>query len=128
MRLLLDTHSLLWLVGGDPQLSLTATQLLVDPSNDLLLSPASYWEIAIKISIGKYQISEPLANYIDEAIRLYQLSILPISVKHAEVVVQLPKYHKDPFDRMLIAQAKVENIAVVSSDGAFDAYSVKRMC
>jgi len=128
MRLLLDTHTLLWLVSDDPKLSRKGMKLLVDPENDLLLSPATYWELAIKISIGKYRLTDPLANYIDEAVRLYGLNILSITPKHAEAIVQLPHHHRDPFDRMLIAQALVEEVAVVSSDDAFDAYPVKRLC
>lgn len=127
MRLLLDTHTLLWLVSDDPKLSRKGMAILVDPDNDLLLSPATYWELAVKISIGKYHLTDPLANYIDEAVRLYGLSILPITPKHAEAIVQLPHHHRDPFDRMLIAQALVEDVAVVSSDVAFDAYPVKRL-
>ena len=70
MRLLLDTHALLWLVEDDPRLSLKAVDLLIDPQNELLLSPASYWELAIKVAIGKYRLVDPLAAYIEEAIRL----------------------------------------------------------
>jgi len=124
VRLLLDTHTLLWLVSDDPQLSQSARESLVEPDNDLLLSPATYWELAIKISIGKYRLSDPLAEYIDEAIRLYGLSILPITPKHAETIVGLPHHHKDPFDRILIAQAIVEEVPLVSSDKAFAAYPV----
>ena len=127
MKLLLDTHTLLWLVSDNPQLSTTGRELLVDPDNELLLSPATYWELAIKISIGKYRLADPLADYIDEAIRLYGLSILPITAKHAEAIVQLTHHHKDPFDRMLIDQAMVENVALVSADEDFDAYPVTRL-
>ena len=127
MKLLLDTHTLLWLVENNPQLSQIALDLLVDPGNELLLSPATYWELAIKISIRKYQLADPLADYIAEAVQLYGLSILPIGVKHAEAIVNLPHHHKDPFDRMLIAQSIVENVALVSSDEAFDAYPIQRL-
>lgn len=127
MRLLLDTHTLLWLVDGDRQLSRSATEVLADPGHELLLSPASYWEIAIKVSLGKYRLADPLADFIEEAIRLYGLTVLPVTAKHAEAIVNLPHHHKDPFDRMLIAQAMVENIGLVSSDKAIDAYSVKRI-
>lgn len=127
MRLLLDTHTLLWLVDGDRQLSRSATEVLADPGHELLLSPASYWEIAIKVSLGKYRLADPLADFIEEAIRLYGLTVLPVTAKYAEAIVNLPHHHKDPFDRMLIAQAMVENIGLVSSDKAIDAYSVKRI-
>ena len=126
MNLLLDTHPQLWLVENDPQLSQIALDLLVDPGNELLLSPATYWELAIKISIGKYQLADPLADYIAEAVQLYGLIILPIGAKHAEAIVNLPHHHKDPFDRMLIAQSIVENVALVSCDEAFDAYPIQR--
>ncbi len=127
MKLLLDTHTLLWLVEDDPQLSQTALDLLVDPGNELLLSPATYWELAIKISIRKYRLADPLADYIAEAVQLYGLRILPIDVRHAEAIVTLPHHHKDPFDRMLIAQSVVENVALVSSDETFDAYPIQRL-
>ena len=127
MKLLLDTHTLLWFVENDLKLTAAAVNLLVDPGNDLLLSPVSYGELAIKISIGKYRLSDPLGDYIEEAIRLYGLAILPITVAHAEAVVSLPHHHKAPFDRMLIAQSIVEDVALVSSDEAFDAYSVTRL-
>jgi PIN domain nuclease of toxin-antitoxin system len=127
VKLLLDTHTLLWLVENDPQLSQTALDVLVDPGNELLLSPATYWELAIKISIRKYRLADPLADYIAEAVRLYGFSILPIDVKHAEAIVNLPHHHKDPFDRMLIAQSIVEDIPLVSSDAAFDAYPINRL-
>ena len=127
MKLLLDTHTLLWLVEDDPQLSQTALDLLVDPGNELLLSPATYWELAIKISIRKYRLADPLADYIAEAVQLYGLRILPIDVRHAEAIVTLPHHHKDPFDRMLIAQSIVDNVALVSSDEAFDAYPIQRL-
>ena len=127
MRLLLDTHTLLWLVSDDPRLSNTGMQLLIDPANDLLISPATYWELAIKIAIGKYRLTDPLAEYINEAVRLYGLNILPITPVHAEATVKLPNHHKAPFDRMLIAQAIVEEVAIVSYDDAFDAYPVTRL-
>ena len=127
MKLLLDTHTLLWLVENNPQLSQIALDLLVDPGNELLLSPATYWELAIKISIRKYRLADPLADYIAEAVQLYGLRILPIDVRHAEAIVTLPHHHKDPFDRMLIAQSVVENVALVSSDEAFDAYPITRL-
>lgn len=127
MRLLLDTHTLLWFVENDPKLSSGALDALSDPNNDLLLSPATYWELAIKVGLGKYQISDPLADYLNEAIRLYQLIILPIDVQHAATVATLAQHHRDPFDRLLIAQAIVEQISIVSSDAAFDAYPITRL-
>jgi len=91
VRLLLDTHTLLWLVSDDPKLSRKGMKLLVDSKNDLLLSPATYWQLAIKISIGKYRLTDPLADYINEAIRLYGLKILPITPKHAESLCRVAR-------------------------------------
>lgn len=107
MRLLLDTHTLLWLLEGNSQLSPLAMGLLVDPEHELLLSPATYWELAIKVSLGKYKLADPISEFIEEAVQLYGLTILPIELSHAEAVIDLPFHHKDPFDRMLIAQAMV---------------------
>ena len=125
MKLLLDTHTLLWLVSDDPQLSKKGMHLPVDRDNDLLLSPATYWELAIKISIGKYRLTDPLAEYISEAVRLYGLNILPITPTHAEATVQLANHHKDPFDRMLICQAIEHDLMILTSDGLIMQYPVK---
>ncbi|MEX1041434.1 MAG: type II toxin-antitoxin system VapC family toxin [Pirellulaceae bacterium] len=127
MRLLLDTHTLLWFVENDPKLSSKALDALADPNNDLLLSPATYSELAIKVGLGKYQLSDPLADYINEAIRLYQLTILPIDVQHAAMIATLPQHHRDPFDRLLIAQAIVEQVSLVSSDIAFEPNPITRL-
>jgi PIN domain nuclease of toxin-antitoxin system len=126
MKLLLDTHAFLWFVLNDARLSPTARALLVDPNNELLLSPASYWEIAIKVSTGKYQVPGAFADFMHAQINQNQLTILPITVPHVAVVAALPFHHRDPFDRLLIGQAQVENVPVVSSDSAFDAYGVIR--
>jgi PIN domain nuclease of toxin-antitoxin system len=127
MRLLLDTHAFLWFVLNDPQLSAKARLLMVDPANDLLLSPATYWEIAIKISIGKYSLPTAFESFMDQQILVNDLEILPIAVKHAAVVATLPFHHRDPFDRLLIAQALAEQIPIISGDSALDAYSVTRL-
>ena len=127
MKLLLDTHVLLWFVTNDAQLSRSADRVISDAQNQVFVSPASYWELAIKISIGKYPLSVPFKMFITNAIDGNCFEILPISVEHTEQIVSLPHHHRDPFDRMLIAQAIVEQMAVVSSDKAFDAYSVKRI-
>lgn len=127
MKLLLDTQAFLWFVLNDARLSPTARTLLVDPANELLFSPASYWEIAIKVSIGKYQVPGSFKDFMDRQIILNQLSILPITVAHAAVVASLPFHHRDPFDRLLIAQSLVENVPLVSSDSVVDAYGATRL-
>lgn len=127
MKLLLDTHTFLWMSLDDPQLSETARDLLADLENELWLSPASYWEIAIKISLGKYQLSEPLDEFVNREIANNDISVLSISTQHAQAVTSLPFHHKDPFDRLLIAQAMTGQMAIVSKDNTFDAYGVQRL-
>jgi PIN domain nuclease of toxin-antitoxin system len=109
LKYLLDTHTLIWYATDAPQLSATARALIEDPNNDILISPASIWEIAIKVSIGKLA--------------------LPVEPSHTTIVSSLPfpPRHKDPFDRLLIAQAIIESIPIVSVDLAFDSYAVQRI-
>jgi PIN domain nuclease of toxin-antitoxin system len=126
MRLLLDTHAFLWFVLNDHALSQVARELMIDPQNVLLVSPASYWEIAIKISIGKYQVPEPFESWMRRQIQVNDLEILPIDISYTAAVITLPFHHKDPFDRLLIALSKPEQIPMISADGAMDAYSVTR--
>jgi PIN domain nuclease of toxin-antitoxin system len=127
VRILLDTHAFLWFVLNDAQLSAPARVRIVDPANDVLLSPASYWEIAIKISLGKYQLPQSFQTFMTEQIEQNALEILPITPAHAEVVASLPFHHRDPFDRLLIAQAIVEQVPIVSADVALDAYPINRI-
>jgi PIN domain nuclease of toxin-antitoxin system len=129
MKVLLDSHALLWYVLGDPKLSATAEQAILDPANEVVSSPASYWEIAIKVSIGKYSLNRPFSEFVDLCVNRYRFGLLPIEPKHAAEVAVLPfpANHKDPFDRLLIAQAIVESIPIVGNDVAFDDYPVKRI-
>jgi PIN domain nuclease of toxin-antitoxin system len=126
VRLLLDTQAFLWFILDDPQLSATANALISDPKNDVEVSPASYWEIAIKISIGKYSLPEPFATFMEREIIANDFRILHIAPKHASAVSTLPFHHRDPFDRLIVAQAMVEQIPIVSSDPALDAYGISR--
>jgi PIN domain nuclease of toxin-antitoxin system len=127
MDLLLDTHTLLWYYLDDPQLSATARALVSDPANRVLVSPASYWEIAIKVCTKKYTLTVPFPQFIQEAIHDNGFVILPIEPRHAEPLTTLPRHHNDPFDRLIIAQAIVENMPVVGCDVAFDDYPVRRL-
>jgi PIN domain nuclease of toxin-antitoxin system len=127
VRLLLDTHAFLWFITNDQQLSATATALIADPNNEILISPASYWETAIKISIGKYPLSTPYETFITQGIHGNGFKILPIEPRHTAVLTTMPFHHRDPFDRLLVAQAQVERIAVVSNDGMLDQYGVNRV-
>ena len=121
MRLLLDTHTFLWFLLEDPQLSAIANDLIIDPTNDIEVSPATYWEIAIKISLGKYALPELYDIFMEREIAINDFHILPIEPKHTAMLTTLPFHHRDPFDRLLIAQAMVEAIPILSVDTAFDA-------
>jgi len=125
MNLLLDTHAWLWFVFGDPQLSAAARTHISDPSNVKFISPASYWEISIKISTGKYALNTPYALFIRQAIVGNGFRFLHISPRHTERVSTLPFHHRDPFDRLLLAQAEVEGMAIVSNDENVPAYGVQ---
>lgn len=127
MKHLLDTHALLWYTLANPQLSGTAEALILDPANEIFISPASYWEIAIKISIGKLTLHQPYDDFIDACLNKYGFVILPIEPRHTTVLTTLPFHHRDPFDRLIIAQAIADQIPVISGDPAFDAYPVTRL-
>ena len=127
MRLLLDTHAWLWFVLGDSSLSAAARGLIEDPANDKLLSPASYWETAIKISIGKYTLPQPHDLFVRAAIEGQGFQILPILPSHTATVSTLPFHNRDPFDRLLVSQALTEGIPLVSCDTLLDTYGVRRL-
>jgi PIN domain nuclease of toxin-antitoxin system len=127
MTLLVDTHSFLWFNQDDPALSARAKALLEDPANEKLVSLACCWEIAIKAGIGKLALGEPTATYIPNALARAKFGTLPITLDHVVAVERLPPHHRDPFDRMIVAQALAENVAVVSADAVLDAYGVTRL-
>jgi PIN domain nuclease of toxin-antitoxin system len=127
MRFLLDTHAFLWFVIGSPNLSAGARALIEDETGERFLSVASLWEMAIKLSTGKLILSAPFDVLIPQQLALNGIGLLGIEVGHASVVSTLPFHHRDPFDRLLVAQALVENMPVVSADTAFDMYAVKRL-
>lgn len=124
MRLLLDTHTFVWWDIEPTRLSPRALTLCQDPENQLVLSVASIWEMAIKIQLGKLHFVKPLADTIAEQQRMNDVEILPIMVAHALAIETLPLLHKDPFDRLLIAQARVENMPFISRDRELAAYSI----
>ena len=127
MRILLDTHAFLWFVLGDPRLSAAALAHILDTGLAKMVSPASYWEIAIKISLGKYSLPERYEVFMEREITANNFRILPIIPKHTAALTTMPLHHRDPFDRLLIAQAIVEAIPIVSADPKFDAYPIKRL-
>jgi PIN domain nuclease of toxin-antitoxin system len=127
MKLLLDTHAFLWFVTNDARLSETALEMIGEGTNEVLVSPASFWEIAIKVSLGKYPLTVPFETFFREGIDGNDMAILPIDVRHAAVLSSLPMHHKDPFDRMIVSQGIAEQIPIVSADAALDSYSVQRL-
>ncbi|MEO6760110.1 MAG: type II toxin-antitoxin system VapC family toxin [Saprospiraceae bacterium] len=123
MTYLIDTQVLLWALEENTLLSKQAQSLLIDPANVLLVSTASLWELAIKVNIGKLALSQPLSEIIARLPEA-DLAILPIETKHILEVELLPLIHRDPFDRMIIAQAISEGLQIISSDGIFSQYPV----
>ena len=127
MKLLPDTHAIVWFALPDPRLSATARTLLADPANEVFVSPASYWEMAIKVHLGKWQLGQPYPDLIDSLWTDYGFNVLPIRPEHTARLIGLPDHHRDPFDRLLIAQAITEGLMVVGADAVFDRYGVARL-
>ena len=127
MNVLLDTHTLLWYYLADPQLSPRARANIEDPANQVFVSPASYWEVAIKLSIGKYTLQVPFPAFIQEAINDNGFTILSVEPQHTAELVALPFHHRDPFDRLLVAQAIVQGMSLVSADPVLDSYPIRRI-
>jgi len=125
--LLLDSHTVLWFFWADPNLSQTAKALIEDPNNRKFVSVASCWEIAIKASLGKLRLGEPSRTFLPREIARNNFELLPISIDHATTVEALDPHHKDPFDRLLIAQAILERVPLVSADRVFDQYGIARL-
>jgi len=114
----------LWYCLNDPSLSATARAVIDDPINDILVSPITLWEIAIKMSIGKYSLGVPYEAFLRASMETNQFDMLPIELRHTAALLTMPFHHKDPFDRLLIAQAMVEGIPIISADQAFSPYNV----
>jgi PIN domain nuclease of toxin-antitoxin system len=127
MTLLLDTHSFLWFWWDDPQLSETAKQAICDPTNRKLVSTASCWEIAIKVSLKKLDLGAPYRGFIHQHMVRNNFELLQITNEHLAGLVDLPFHHRDPFDRMLVAQSLYEQIPIVSVDLQLDAYGLTRI-
>jgi len=127
MRFLLDTHTLLWCFNDSRSLSPRARKLIEDGGNEILVSAASGWEIATKVRLGKLPTGEELVSELDRYLAQLGCDTLPISLDHAVRAGGLPGEHRDPFDRMLIAQAQKENLKIISNDRVFDSYRVPRI-
>jgi PIN domain nuclease of toxin-antitoxin system len=127
MRLLLDTHALIWWLLDDPKLSRRARQALIDLDNTVYVSASSAWEIATKYRIGKLPQADPFVRTFTESVRKQGFRDLPISLDHANRAGLLAGHDQDPFDRILIAQAQAENLLLVSNEKLFDSYGVQRL-
>lgn len=126
MRYLLDTQILIWLQSASIKLSKTTLDSILEEPK-VYMSKASIWEIAIKVKTGKLNLNLPLNNFVDNFVEDYNCEILDITLQHIYYTQLLPLHHRDPFDRLIIAQAVVEQISVISSDHIFDAYGVNRI-
>ena len=124
MKLLLDSHTFVWTHEEPQKLSRKAAFEIQNPANELFLSAASVWELQIKIQVGKFKFNDTFENVIAEQQLINGIQILPVNLAHALYLKNLPLHHKDPFDRILIAQATVENMTLVSADSKFSAYQV----
>ena len=127
MRLLLDSHTLIWAVDDPAKLSTVAVAALQDPANELSLSAATVWEISIKVGLGKLTLNTTYRDWMNAAIAALGLNIVPITVDFADAQSQLPHYHRDPFDRLLAAQSLAGKIPLISADSLFDRYGVTRI-
>ena len=127
MKLLLDTHTLLWFLVDNPRLSSEATAAIADPENERLLSPISLFEIALKVRLGKLSLSQPFGSLFPAQLTLNRIRLLRIELTHLERLTSMPLHHRDPFDRLLASTALVEGVALVSADSAFDSYGVSRI-
>lgn len=125
MRLLLDTHTFLWFIGGDERLPRVARDMIADIANEVLFSVASLWEIAIKTSLGRLTLGRPFEELIPEQLILNRIEVLPIGLDDLGEVVKLPFHHRDPFDRLIIAQAVRKGLPIVGKDGEFSMYPVR---
>ncbi len=124
MKLLLDTHTFIWSFSNTKKLSPSAARELQNPANEIFVSVASIWEMQIKIKLGKMIFNDTVENIIIEQQQINRIQILPVHLSHALYLENLPPHHKDPFDRLLISQAIVENMTLVSADADFAKYQV----
>jgi PIN domain nuclease of toxin-antitoxin system len=127
MKLILDTHSFLYFIDGSPRLSTQARSLIEDLNNEKLVSKASLWEMAIKVSIGRLTLADSFEILIPQQIAHNGFDLLNIEMEHVCIVARLPFHHRDPFDRLLIAQSMAEDFPIVSNDSKFDEYQIQRL-
>ena len=125
MKFLLDTPCFLWWFADDPRLGSHARELMGEAENDVLLSAASSWEIAIKVLLGTLTLPEPADVYVPSRLAAQEIQGLPIEHVHALRVASLPAHHQDPFDRLIVAQAQIEKISILTADAEIAAYEVE---
>jgi len=125
VKLLLDTHVLLWILQDDPSLSQGARIAYSNPGNELHFSVASYWELCIKLSLGKLRLADGWSSAIERELVQNEVHWLPIQPRHIEAVVDLPWHHRDPFDRLLVAQCRTEGLAFLSADAQIAKYDLE---
>lgn len=127
MRILLDTHAFLWLVTDDPKVSAPAKAVFLENDNELLLSAVTGFEIAVKYSLGKLGLKEPPKQFISKRIQANALIPLAITIEHTVLLADLPFHHRDPFDRLLVAQALSDSLPILSADTLLSAYGIERI-
>lgn len=125
MDVLLDTQIILWAISGDKRLSKKNSTIFLDPANNLYFSIAGYWEIAIKVSIGKLKLNKQWAKIIKREMQLNFIKLLPITMEHCNCLAELPFHHRDPFERIMIAQAQIEKMPLLSDDNQFKKYTIE---
>jgi PIN domain nuclease of toxin-antitoxin system len=124
VRLLLDTHAFLWWIADDERLSSRAAALIADGSNEVLVSAASAWEIVVKSALGRVEVPTPVDRFLTAQLKANAFVPLPIQMRHALGLAALPDVHRDPFDRILVAQAVAEDLTLVSRDAMLQRYPV----
>ena len=127
MKVLIDTHVLIWWSGNPSQLSPWVYNFLIDPNNEPILSLVSIWEMQIKVSLGKLSLKTELPKLVNDEMRRNRINLLPIQLSHIYALKDLPPHHRDPFDRLLIAQSIQEGWDIISIDEKFDAYGIRRL-
>jgi PIN domain nuclease of toxin-antitoxin system len=127
MNILLDTHAFLWFVDDSPRLSDPARVLIESDDVQPFISMASLWEMAIKISLGKLQLQEPYEKFIPQQLATNGIGVLNLSMEHVAAIAALPFHHRDPFDRLIAVQARIEKMTLVSADPVFDIYEIERV-
>ena len=127
MNILLDTHAFLWFIDENPRLSEPARVLIEAEDSQPFLSMASLWEIAIKISLGKLQLEQSYEAFIPQQLASNGIGILNFSLEHIAAIASLPFHHRDPFDRLIAVQSKIEKMTLVSADSSFDLYEIERV-